>query len=108
MNAQPDIGEWYRIRDGEQFEVVAIDEEDGTIEVQYFDGTVEELDIGDWERQHANGDIEDAEAPDDWSGSMDGDEDDEDFALNNHFDSRHHTAGGLDGLDLFESPDYFQ
>jgi hypothetical protein len=110
MNAQPDIGEWYRIREGEQFEVVAIDEDDGTIEVQYFDGTVEELDIADWARQHANGDIEDAEAPDDWSGSIDGggDDDDEEFALDSHIDNRHLAAGGLDGLDLFESSDYFQ
>jgi hypothetical protein len=108
MRAQPDIGEWYRIRGGEQFEVVAIDESDGTIEVQYFDGTVEEIDVGDWEAQHAHGGIEQAEAPDDWSGSVGAGDDDDEFALNDHFDSRPHTAGGLDGLDLFESPDYFQ
>jgi hypothetical protein len=108
MSAQPDIGEWYRIRGGDQFEVVAIDEDDGTIEVQYFDGTVEEIDIGDWEAQHANGAIEEAEAPDDWSGSVDVDDDDEEFALNSHFDSGPHTSGGLDGLDLFEAPDYYQ
>lgn len=107
MNARPDIGEWYRIGDGEQFEVVALDEDDGTIEVQYLDGTVEEIDTVDWETQHANGDIEDAEAPDGWNGSIDGDDDDE-VALTSHFDSHHHTAGGLDGLDLFESPDYLQ
>jgi len=108
MSAQPDIGEWYRIRGGDQFEVVAIDEDDGTIEVQYFDGTVEEIDFGDWQAQHANGEIEDTAAQDDWSGSVDLDDDDEEFALSSHFDSRPHTSGGLDGLDLFESPDYFQ
>ena len=107
MKARPDIGEWYRIRDGEQFEVVAIDEDDGTLEVQYLDGTVEEIDIVDWETQQANGDIEDAEAPDDWGGSIDGGYGDE-VALTSHFDSHHQTAGGLDGLDLFESPDSFQ
>lgn len=108
MSAQPDIGGWYRIRNGELFEVVAIDDNDGTIEVQYFDGTVEEIDLGDWETQHANGDIEVAEAPDDWSGSVDVDDEDDEVGFNHHFDSRPHTAGGLDGLDLFESPDYFQ
>jgi len=106
MSAQPDIGGWYRIRGGDQFEVVAIDEDDGTIEVQYFDGTVEEIEIGDWEAQQANGEIEDAEAPDDWSGSVDAADDE--FALNDHFDRGPHVAGGLDGLDLFEAPDYFQ
>jgi len=69
MRALPDIGEWYRIRGGELLEVVAIDEDDGTIEVQYFDGTVEELDLADWQAQRTKGEIEDAEAPEDWSGS---------------------------------------
>jgi hypothetical protein len=108
MSAQPHIGEWYRIRGGDQFEVVAADEDDGTIEVQYLDGTVEEFDIADWEAQHTKGEIEEAEAADDWRGSADADDDDADFALNSHFDSRPHTAGGLDGLDLFEAPDYSQ
>ena len=108
MSARPDIGEWYRIRGGDQFEVVAVDEDDGTIEVQYFDGTVEELDIADWEAQHAEGAIEDSGAPDDWRGSADADDDDEEFALNSHLDSGPQTAGGLDGLDLFEAPDSFQ
>jgi hypothetical protein len=108
MSAQPDIGEWYRIRGGDQFEVVAIDEDDGTIEVQHFDGTVEEVDIGDWDALHAEGEIEEAEAPDDWSGSVDAEDGNGEFALTSHFDSGPHISGGLDGLDLFEAPDYFQ
>ncbi len=51
MSSLADIGEWYRARGGELLEVVAIDEDDGTIEVQYFDGTVEELDLADWQAQ---------------------------------------------------------
>jgi hypothetical protein len=108
MSAQPDIGEWYRIRGGDQFEVVAVDEDDGTIEVQYFDGTVEELDLGDWETQHANGEIEEADAPEDGKGSADFDGDDNDaLALNSRFDGQQ-MSGSLDGLDLFEAPDSFQ
>ena len=41
---KPTIGNWYRIHGGDSFEVVAFDEDDGTIELQYFDGTVEEMD----------------------------------------------------------------
>ena len=37
---KPVIGNWYRIQGSESFEVVAFDEDDGTIELQYFDGTV--------------------------------------------------------------------
>ena len=45
----PGIGEWYRHTGGDLFEVVAFDEDDGTIEIQYFDGTVEEMDTEDWD-----------------------------------------------------------
>lgn len=106
MSAQPDIGEWYRIRGGDQFEVVAVDEDDGTVEVQYFDGTVEELDLGDWEAQRANGDLAEAEAPEDGKGSADFDDDEDSQARNGHMDGPN-IAGGLDGLDLFEGPDSF-
>ena len=52
---KPVIGNWYKIQGSESFEVVAIDEDDGTIELQYFDGTVEEMDIEDWQAEHENG-----------------------------------------------------
>ena len=39
----PTIGAWYQLDGGELFEVVAYDADDGTIEIQYFDGTVEEM-----------------------------------------------------------------
>ena len=41
----PTIGAWYRLDGGESFEVVAFDTDDGTVEIQYFDGTVEELEM---------------------------------------------------------------
>ena len=55
------IGEWYRRPAGESFEVVAIDPDDRTIEIQYFDGTVEEIDLDDWFEEP----IEATEAPED-------------------------------------------
>ena len=105
MSAQPDIGEWYRVRGGDLLEVVAIDEDDGTIEVQHFDGTVEELDLEDWEAQRAGGEIENADAPEDWSGSVDVEGDEDSLAPNAGLNGDHQLAGGLDGLDLFDSPD---
>ncbi|GAA5523484.1 hypothetical protein Maes01_00029 [Microbulbifer aestuariivivens] len=45
----PDIGSWFEdVDSGEVFEVVAIDEFQQTIEVQYLDGTVGEIEPGDW------------------------------------------------------------
>ncbi len=74
----PKVGDWYRIRGGESFEVVALDEDSGCIELQYFDGTIEEMDIEDWTAE-ANGHfIESAEPPEDWSGSVDMDPLDDD------------------------------
>ena len=37
----PVVGDWYRRMDGALFEVVAIDRDDSTVEVQHFDGTLE-------------------------------------------------------------------
>lgn len=63
----PVVGDWYRRNDGALFEVVAIDRDDGTVEVQHFDGTLEEFDLESWEEQ----DFEEAQAPEDWTGSVD-------------------------------------
>ena len=41
----PAIGKWYLDNGDKQlFEIVAIDDDDETIEIQYFDGAIEELD----------------------------------------------------------------
>lgn len=98
---QPTIGDWYRTRGGALFEVVAIDEDDATIEIQYFDGTVEEMDREDWVAQWDEGLLEAAEAPEDWSGSVDVDADDGRGGEGIGEDSTP-RAGPLDGLDLFE------
>jgi hypothetical protein len=100
---QPAIGEWYT-RGGDIFEVVAVDDSDGTVEVQHFDGTVEEFDIDEWMAQRARGEIEDGEAPEDPNGSFDVDsENDESQNLSPDLDNdRRSMSGPLDGLDLFE------
>jgi hypothetical protein len=103
MNVQkPGIGEWYRLSGGELLEVVAFDAADGTIEVQYFDGTVEEFDYDDWRSQRASGAIEEAEAPEDWSGSVDVEPEDGRAEVNLDEDDKRMRADRLDDLDLFE------
>lgn len=44
----PVVGHWYKGADGQPFEVVAIDEKDETIEIQFVDGSVEEFDMDSW------------------------------------------------------------
>jgi hypothetical protein len=102
---QPGIGDWYRLNGGSLFEVVARDDDDGTIELQYFDGTVEEMDIEDWEAQWNDGALESAEAPEDWSGSVDVEASDEDgrgAGSDSLGDDRDIRASSLDGIDLFD------
>lgn len=70
----PRIGDWYETATGHSFEVIAYDEEEETVEIQYFDGTLEELDLESW----YDLEIDPVEPPEDWSGSMDVDREDVD------------------------------
>ena len=46
---KPAIGQWYKEADsGGLFEVVALDDSGGTIEVQYLDGEIAEFDLESW------------------------------------------------------------
>jgi hypothetical protein len=50
MHDEPVIGAVYKDleEDGRKFEVIAFDENDGTIEIQYSDDTTDEIDLDDW------------------------------------------------------------
>jgi hypothetical protein len=98
----PGIGDWYRLNGGQQFEVVAVDDDDGTIEIQYFDGTVEEMDVEDWEAQWDDGGLEAAQAPEDWSGSVDVEAPDQEARGSDSAEDRDLRMSPLDGIDLFE------
>lgn len=65
---EPVISQWYRHLDkGQQFYVTAYDEDEGTVEIQHFDGDVEEMDLDDWREL----DLEAIEPPEDWTGPVD-------------------------------------
>lgn len=68
----PAIGRWFKRPNGTLFEVVAIDEEAGTVEIQQFDGTIDEFDLETWPTML----LVEAAAPEDWSGSVDMDPED--------------------------------
>jgi hypothetical protein len=64
----PVLGNWYRHLDkGQLFSVISVDEESNVIEIQHFDGDVEEVALTEWKEM----DLELAEAPEDWSGPVD-------------------------------------
>ncbi len=64
----PIVGNWYRHRDkGQMFRVIAIDDRDETLELQHFDGDIEEASLAAWRAM----DLEVSEAPEDWTGPID-------------------------------------
>ncbi len=64
----PIVGNWYKnLETRIDFEVVAVDEDTQTVEVQHFDGEVEEWDLDIWREMV----LEAIEPPEDWSGPFD-------------------------------------
>lgn len=62
-NNAPEVSAWYQdLVSGSLFEVVAIDEASGTIEIQMVDGEVGEYDTATWKQLY----LTPAEAPEDW------------------------------------------
>ena len=68
MEFDPIIGNWYcHLDKGQRFYVVTIDENTKTVEVQNFDGNLDEYELENWYEQN----IEPCEAPENWSGPLD-------------------------------------
>lgn len=69
----PVIGVWYwDIEHADQFEIVAEDKFDRCIEIQYFSGEIEEVDIDTWFEMR----VVSIAAPKDWSGPYEIEKDD--------------------------------
>ena len=69
----PEIGNWYQDAvEDVLFEVVAVDEDSATIEIQYEDGDVGEFDIDSWHQLV----LLPAQPPEDWRVSYELSEDD--------------------------------
>ena len=67
MNGESDpiAGRWYKDLDKEQeFFVIEVYEDDGIVELQHYDGDVEEIEMDSWE----NLNVEPIEPPEDWVG----------------------------------------
>jgi len=65
---EPIAGNWYYHLDkGQRFFVVEVDEERGLVELQHFDGDVEEVSLEDW----FGLELELSEEPQNWSGPID-------------------------------------
>jgi len=87
MYEEPVVGAFYEDEDGKSFEVIAFDENDGSIEIQYGDSTTDEIDLDDWygldlERLESDeedaDDLEETDTSKSTDDDVDPDEDDDD------------------------------
>lgn len=92
----PVIGDWYQKPDGVLFEVVAVDDREGTIEIQHFDGTIAEVEMDTWLTRG----FRSAEPPEDFTGSMDMENDD--TGLETEVAGHQEWSDPLDYLDRAE------
>lgn len=93
MQRTPAVGEWFEAEDGHLFEIVAFDATQAVVEAQHYDGTVEEFDLETWFAL----DLLPAEAPEDWSGSLDLER--EDYGVDRDRPARAQPMNVLDELD---------
>ena len=67
----PEVDNWYHHAEkAQRFLVTAIDDHSDSVEIQYFDGTLDEFDLSTWYAM----DVELVEAPEDWTGPVDMDD----------------------------------
>ena len=67
-DADPIVDNWYQHLDkGQKFKVVAVANDGKAVEIQHFDGDVEEIDLDEWKLL----DLELIEEPEDWTGPLD-------------------------------------
>lgn len=94
---EPEIGDWYKNEEGLSFEVVAVDSDEGLVEIQYFDGAIEELDMETWYELG----VTPREPPEDWSGPFD-DLEKDDLGDTEEATRPEDWSGPLDTLDWEE------
>ena len=70
----PQVGDWYERTDtGETFHVVSMHAASGTVQVQTFDGELDDLEADEWKELP----LVAAAEPEDWTGAMDDVEEDD-------------------------------
>jgi hypothetical protein len=66
-DADPIVGNWYEHLDKDQrFDVVKLDEDKRVVEIQYFGGDLDEMELDEWYGLN----IEPIEAPEEWTGAV--------------------------------------
>ena len=71
---EPVPGQWYEnIEEEESFRVLTVDEDSETVEIEYLDGDIEEIDLEAWHEM----DLDRTEEPEGWSETDEDEEEEE-------------------------------
>lgn len=68
----PVVGNWYQHTGEQKFTVLDLDQEEGVVEIQYFDGDLDQIDLDEWYELA----LEPTGPPEDWTGAMNAAEED--------------------------------
>lgn len=64
----PVVEQWYRqLEKGQEFKVTNVDEDNELVEIQHYDGDIQEINFDEWLEL----DLELTETPEDWTAPMD-------------------------------------
>jgi len=89
----PIVNSWYKLQDAETFRVASFNSDEGYIEIQYADGTLEGLDLEVWIKLAA----EQIEPSEEWLEELEEDVNELDF----------YEVGAAPGAEVFDFPDYY-
>lgn len=78
----PEVGMWFTDLDNpSSFEVVALDESEGYVEIQHFTGEIEEIELENWFEM----DLDPLPGPEDWDGPYEITAEDYDYLDENYY-----------------------
>ena len=105
---EPAAGQWYEnLEENESFRVLSVDEDAETVEIEYLDGDIEEIDLDTW----AELDLDKIDEPEGWAGSDqdvdDDDDDDDDEDLDETWDDDEEDEDDDDDWDDEEEDDNY-
>ena len=105
---EPAAGQWYEnLEENESFRVLSVDEDAETVEIEYLDGDIEEIDLDTW----AELDLDKIDEPEGWAGSDqdvdDDDDDDDDEDLDETWDDDEEDEDDDDDWDDEEEEDNY-
>ena len=89
----PMVNTWYKLQNSEKFRIKSFDAEESYIQIQYTDGSLEELDLEVWVKLGA----EQIQPSEEWLEDLEEEVDELDF----------YQSGAAPGAEVYDVPEYY-